>query len=182
MRFLLPIAAILATTQAVAVKPDLIVEARAPSFSFEQWARDIAANPDGQHLSPAEALAAGHVAATADNSLELDPRSLEKRARCHPTSRPAKAPDAVTCIQYLASIGSRACTVTANQFTQIFRRCGSATISATKAGDQGGIAKTDSCANAAITCGKIMDQCFRADNTVAGSQMTVNGAYQININ
>ncbi len=60
MKFSIPLLALLSVAGAVAIEPQ--AKPRAAAFvSFEQWVEDIIANPDGEHLSPDEALAAHEV-------------------------------------------------------------------------------------------------------------------------
>lgn len=52
--------ALLALSQAVGAIPT--PETAAPSFSFVEWVDSIIANPNGDHLTPEEAVAAFHAA------------------------------------------------------------------------------------------------------------------------
>ncbi|CRK24994.1 hypothetical protein BN1708_014097, partial [Verticillium longisporum] len=173
-----PVLALLAVAQAVAIPS----ESEAPAFSFEQWVEDIIANPDGKHLSPEEAVDAHLAYINGTDVSLLESRALEKRVTCWTSSTsppPAWGPDAVTCINYLASIGSRGCTV--YQYGQLFRRCGNARIYGTTGGSQS-LPVTDICNNVARAAGRVMDSCYRSDNTVRGSEMVSNKAYQVNLN
>lgn len=66
----LPALAFLATISMVAAAP-----AETKAFTFSQWIEDIIANPDGDHLSPEQAVAAKLAAIESDGS-------LGKRAWC----------------------------------------------------------------------------------------------------
>ncbi|KAG7126352.1 hypothetical protein HYQ45_012938 [Verticillium longisporum] len=180
MKFPTPILALLAVAKAAAIPSES--EAPTSIFSFEQWVEDIIANPDGKHLSPEEAVDAHLSYINGTDVSVLEARALEKRVTCWTRDTqppPAWGPDAVTCINYLASIGSRACTV--HQYGQLFRRCGNARIYGTTGGSQR-LPVTDVCNNVARAAGRVMDSCYRSDNTVRGGEMVSNLAYYVNLN
>ena len=110
----------------------------ASGFSFEAWVNDIIADPEGDHLSPEEAIAAALEDGTVSSPSSPASSSLEKRqgpgdvvcnrngftpARVSKEISMAmmkeketdsnceyeKAPDAVSCIDALARRGSQAC-------------------------------------------------------------------------
>lgn len=73
-------------------------------FTFAQWIEDIIANPQGDHLSPEEAVAAKNAAvasASATNPL------LQERAYCDQKWGRANANDAASCLSYLAKLGAQ---------------------------------------------------------------------------
>ncbi|KAM7213458.1 hypothetical protein V8F06_011133 [Rhypophila decipiens] len=87
------------------------VAERAPArFSFANWVEEIIANPDGA-LSPEEAVVAFY--ATANNTLSPEHErrdGLQKRARCYEQpNTDAYLPDAVACINQIASRGGANC-------------------------------------------------------------------------
>lgn len=126
-------------------------------FSFEQWAASIGAGD--AHLSVDEAIKAASASAPSSK------RSLEKRLRCnHLSIPPASVPDAVTCINQLASNG-QACRVEGP--TVAFCTFGNAQIVGVR-GSQG--PTESSCNDIARAAGAVLDSCWRADNTVQGDE------------
>ncbi|KAH7374868.1 hypothetical protein B0T11DRAFT_344715 [Plectosphaerella cucumerina] len=128
-------------------------------FSFEQWADAIAKGEP--HLSVEEAVQAADAANSGPNgNVE---RSLEKRLRCnHLDLGSAWAPDAVACINQLASNG-QTCRV---DVTVAFCTIGNAQIVGVRGGP--GPYTESSCQDVARAAGYVMDNCWRADNTVQG--------------
>ncbi|CRK29029.1 hypothetical protein BN1723_006875 [Verticillium longisporum] len=175
MKFPVPILSLLAVAQAVAIPSG----SEASAFSFEQWVEDIIASPDGKHLSPEEAIDAhlAYINGTDVNLLES--RALEKRVTCWTSSTsppPAWTPSHVS-ITWPASEAGAALFY---QYGQLFRRCGNARIYGTTGGSQS-LPVTDIC-NVARAAGRVIDSCYRSDNTVRGSEMVSNKAYQLNLN
>lgn len=74
VHFSLPTLALIALATSVAAIPTASTTAAAP-FTFAQWVEDIIANPDGDHLTPEQAVAAKNAAVASTNS-------LDKRAWC----------------------------------------------------------------------------------------------------
>ncbi|QDS77944.1 hypothetical protein FKW77_001363 [Venturia effusa] len=129
------------------------------NFTFSRWIDSVISNPDGDVLTPDEALAAWNNTQTTTTSHGR----LEKRYGCN-TIPGTEAPisDAVWCINNLASRGSQKCTAAA---VVHFCTHGRARIM----GVAGGIGSTtSSCNNIARAAGTVMDHCTRADNTVQG--------------
>ncbi|KAM0420398.1 hypothetical protein ACHAPT_011818 [Fusarium lateritium] len=149
-RLTLSALAILASTSLVAAMP------AAQPFSVESWANDIIANPNGDHLSPEEAAKA--YARPAEGS-------LDKRATCHDNFyTPAQVPDAVACINQLAGKGGQACVI--ENYRSRFCEIGGAAIDGVLPASEG---RTEvPCSEIAQAAGRIMDTCYRADNTVKG--------------
>ncbi|KAF6827640.1 hypothetical protein CMUS01_08915 [Colletotrichum musicola] len=134
-------------------------------FSFGKWVDGIIANPDGNNLTPEEAVKAwkasiNETAAAADGE-----NALQKRYACN--TRPnneASVPDAVWCINDIARRGSAPCSVPG-----IVDFCihGNARVW----GARGGAFPTSSaCNDVARGAGFVMDHCTRADNTVQGNE------------
>ncbi|KAI9899781.1 hypothetical protein N3K66_006242 [Trichothecium roseum] len=145
----------------------------ASGFSFEAWVNDIIANPEGDHLSPEEAVAAaledGTVSSSASSSHEkrLGPNDVVCNRNGFTS---AKAPDAVSCINELARRGSQACRAkSATKFCSI----GTAEIVGV-AGEGPKYDTSAPCQQVASAAGRILDICWRADNTVQGMNY-VNG-------
>ncbi|CEL07645.1 hypothetical protein ASPCAL10802 [Aspergillus calidoustus] len=83
-------------------------------FSFETWVNGIIADPEGDHLSPAEAVAAAQDAAVLGNCLALEKRSGDLTAResisCNDSGKPkASLQDASDAISQLARRGNANC-------------------------------------------------------------------------
>ncbi|KAM5345694.1 hypothetical protein ACJ41O_011555 [Fusarium nematophilum] len=141
-------------------------------FSFESWVESIIANPDGDHLSPEEAVKAAEASRTGGEG------SLDERAWCWGDDNVTKAayvPDAVKCINRLAAKGKKRCRVDG---TGLLCKIGRARIRA----QTGGTTKTkqsDTCNNIARSAGKVMDKCTRADNTVHGSEYAWGNKYMV---
>ncbi|KAK1656847.1 hypothetical protein BDP55DRAFT_721873 [Colletotrichum godetiae] len=128
-------------------------------WSWEQWVETIIANPDSA-LSVDEALeaAAKSVAADLDGSLE---KRQEQFLVCNDGKPSAWAPDAVTCINYLADLNANCGTVT------VTAMCTAGNAQIVGSGSGAGEVSTH-CNNVARTAGRIMDRCWRSDNTVQG--------------
>lgn len=135
----------------------------ATPFSFEEWA--IAISKGEPHLSVEEAIKAAQVNGVSP-SASTDKRDLEKRLRCnHLEIGPAYVPDAVWCIDYLAASGL-ACRVYSNSK---FCTHGRAQIVGVRGG--AGPYTESSCNDVARAAGHVMDNCWRADNTVQGDHV-----------
>ncbi|EXF83041.1 hypothetical protein CFIO01_06213 [Colletotrichum fioriniae PJ7] len=154
-------------------------------WSWEYWVETIIADPESA-LSVDEALEAAAKSAAAheswslisSNHLGLDVRagcthanmipadgSLEERQEqflvCNDGKPSAWAPDAVTCINYLAGLNANCGTRTATAM------CTAGNAQIVGSGSGAGEVSTN-CNNVARTAGRIMDRCWRSDNTVQG--------------
>jgi hypothetical protein len=70
----LPLLAVLALAVSVTAAP----ATSATSFTFAQWIEDIIANPDGDHLTPEQAVEAKNAAVAVSNPLSVRaPRCME---------------------------------------------------------------------------------------------------------
>ncbi|KAH7368680.1 hypothetical protein B0T11DRAFT_326833 [Plectosphaerella cucumerina] len=156
---LLPLlAAPLAAALPAAEAANTMAQRDAP-FSFEEWA--IAIGKGEPALSVEEALKAAEANGVGSPA---DKRSLEKRLRCnHLSIGPAYVPDAVSCINYLASSG-RMCRV---ERQSTFCTIGRAQIVGVRGGNSGTFTESW-CNDVARAAGHVMDNCWRADNTVQG--------------
>lgn len=67
VHFSLPLIALLTLATSVTAAP----ATSATTFTFAQWIEDIIANPDGDHLTPEEAVAARIAAVSAANPLNV---------------------------------------------------------------------------------------------------------------
>ncbi|KAJ3540625.1 hypothetical protein NM208_g2695 [Fusarium decemcellulare] len=139
-RLTLSALAILVSTSLVTTLP------AAQPFSVESWVNDIIVNTNGNHLSPEEA---------AKQYSQPTEGSLDKRATCHDTAYAAAN---------LAGKGETACVIAGAPLR--FCEIGGAAIDGfVPAGAEGTQAP---CSEVARAAGRIMDTCFRADNTVKG--------------
>ncbi|KAK4185781.1 hypothetical protein QBC35DRAFT_533907 [Podospora australis] len=156
----------------LAVRSDAEVEVQ--PFSFVQWVEGIIANPDGDNLTPEEAVEAWEAANNAtENKVKRDTTEwtrdtglvpLHKRVSCNNIlNSQAWAPDAVLCINYLARLGTTPCVV--NGFSQFCRQGHAIMVGVTSGG-----VHSSWCQHIARAGGLIMDACWRADNTVQGSE------------
>ncbi|CEJ92988.1 hypothetical protein VHEMI08609 [[Torrubiella] hemipterigena] len=138
-------------------------------FSFGQWARDIASNPDGPHLSVEEALA--QLNATRANTLS-SPRNDPYMCGNVP-NLPAYGPDAVECINYLAGLGNTLCEV--HGFSLFCKRPHAEIVGVT--GNAGYDFST--CQHVAQFAGGIMDRCYHDDHVQGLAYVTDNMAITI---
>ncbi|KAK1655092.1 hypothetical protein BDP81DRAFT_445759 [Colletotrichum phormii] len=138
-------------------------------WSWESWVETIIADPDSA-LSVDEALEAAAKSVVADGGQRANKDfvldgSLEKRQEqflvCNDSKPSAWAPDAVTCINYLAGLNANCGTVTATAM------CTAGNAQIVGSGSGAGEVSTH-CNNVARTAGHIMDRCWRSDNTVQG--------------
>ncbi|TDZ58275.1 hypothetical protein CTRI78_v005615 [Colletotrichum trifolii] len=145
------------------------------TFSFAQWVEDIIANPDTA-LTPEEAIAAAQTA-----SIVSSAGGLHKRAWCPDALRSAPAGDATACLNDLARKGGQGtmCTINLNQSGVEMCRIGGAHVYSTKGENP---RQSVNCNDIARTGGRIFDSCYRADNTVKGSEYCItNNQIQVNI-
>ncbi|KAL0943484.1 uncharacterized protein CTRU02_201371 [Colletotrichum truncatum] len=133
-------------------------------FSFAQWIEGIIANPDGDNLTPDEAVEAWR-ASIDQTSPVPDSGLLQKRYWCNTIpNTEAYVPDAVWCINDVARRGGAECRV---DTVTVFCVHGRAQIT----GVRGGLNPTSSsCNDVARGAGYVMDHCTRADNMVQGAE------------
>ncbi|KAK4226757.1 hypothetical protein QBC38DRAFT_365764 [Podospora fimiseda] len=147
-------------------------------FSISQWVEEIIANPNGTHLSAEQAWET-YKTTVVDNPQPAG--TLQKRVRCNIQRESAPAPDAVKCIEYLAGLGTTRCEVT---LLVRFAVWGNAEIVGVSNEIRNGKPVTHSshCNDIARAAGKIMDNCWRADNTVQGDESAWgNGNIRVHI-
>ncbi|TDZ30026.1 hypothetical protein C8035_v003496 [Colletotrichum spinosum] len=135
-------------------------------FSFAKWVDGIISNPDGDNLSPEQAVEAWQASISETSSAVSERDVLQKRYFCNtiPGSE-AYIPDAVSCINELARRGGQACsTGGATAFCVI----GRAQITGVKGGTASSV--SSSCNDVARGAGYVMDHCSRADNMVQGAE------------
>ncbi|KAM7190806.1 hypothetical protein V8F20_009602 [Naviculisporaceae sp. PSN 640] len=147
------------------------VEINGKPFSFVNWVDSILENPKGDHLSPEEAVAAFYassgqpVPSAADKPetpgitrRELSPL-LYKRARCYEQpNTEAWLPDAVACINAVASKGGQQCP------DYLLCQIGRAAITADGS-------RTSNCNDCARGAGYVLDACTRPNSAwVQGSE------------
>ncbi|KAJ0297668.1 uncharacterized protein N0V96_009964 [Colletotrichum fioriniae] len=128
-------------------------------WSWEHWVETIIADPESA-LSVDEALEAAAKFAAAHENGSLEERQ-EQFLVCNDGKPSAWAPDAVTCINYLAGLNANCGTRTATAM------CTAGNAQIVGSGSGAGEVSTN-CNNVARTAGRIMDRCWRSDNTVQG--------------
>ncbi|KAI9899778.1 hypothetical protein N3K66_006239 [Trichothecium roseum] len=142
------------------------------SFSFEEWANGISADPEGNHLSPDEAVASAIEFGTESSSHEKRAGNIvcntagvkvAKADSCLAPFRDKKAPSAAACIDKIARRGGQTCH--SKTITTFCSNSGAEIVGATT-GPKFDVKTT--CQKVAATAGKVMDICFRSDNTVQG--------------
>ncbi|KAF6810758.1 hypothetical protein CMUS01_13404 [Colletotrichum musicola] len=149
-----------ASPTAPTVQRDLTPE----NFSWERWAESLIADP-------ATALSVDEAVAVANQTLSLreggqGEKRQEDTVRCNDGKPVASAPDAAWCIDYLAAKNTDCVTT----FATAMCTRGNAQI----VGNSNGNRAATNCNNVARTAGKIMDRCWRADNTVEGAMVAYN--------
>ncbi|KAK4124710.1 hypothetical protein N657DRAFT_643461 [Parathielavia appendiculata] len=138
------------------------------TFSFAQWVEDIIANPDTA-LTVDEAVAAARAADVIGSAA-----GLQKRAWCDPSDWPrAPGRDAAACVDYLARKGQSGtnCGIPAGGRAVQMCRIGGAQIQASR-GTQ--IPQSVNCNDVARTVGIVFDNCWRSDDTIAGSEICIS--------
>ncbi|KAL3496758.1 hypothetical protein BJX62DRAFT_231961 [Aspergillus germanicus] len=146
-------------------------------FSFEAWVNGIIADPEGDHLSPAEAVAAAQEAAA------LEKRSGDLTARdsvsCNDKGKPkASLQDASDAISQLARRGSANCHIPYAGGASLVKY-GLAEIYGVTINKHGSILP---CTTFAQSAGRILDICVKSatQTTVQGSNHP-NGNIQIHL-
>ncbi|ORY13955.1 hypothetical protein BCR34DRAFT_613085 [Clohesyomyces aquaticus] len=167
VKLFLPTFAALALTVSVAAVPTASNAAAAAPFTFSQWIEDIIANPDGQHLSPEEAVAAKNAAVGAESPANP---LLKRKPNCDGFGH-ANAKNAASCLDYLAKKGAKGTKCEVKQPTQSFCKIGNAEIIGSVSNHY---PQSVNCNDVARTGGKIFDSCWRADDTVGGAEWCIN--------
>ncbi|KAL2193835.1 hypothetical protein P885DRAFT_63610 [Corynascus similis CBS 632.67] len=137
------------------------------------WVEDLIANPDTA-LTVDEAIAAAHAADVIGSAGGLQARA----PYCDQPWESANARDAAACVDALAAKGKNGQNCVVDRSSVEFCRIGNAQIVGSKVGDT----KSANCNDIARTAGLIFDSCWRADDTVKGSEYCVsNRGIQVNI-
>ncbi|KAK4245732.1 hypothetical protein C7999DRAFT_16096 [Corynascus novoguineensis] len=155
-------ALVMSTATLVAAAPSAAQTSKT-TFSFAEWVEDLIAHPDTA-LSADEAIAAAHAADVVGSAGGLRARAPS----CDVSFPSANARDAAACVDDLAAKGRNGvqCVVeTVSYFCQI----GGAEI----VGVSGGGRQSANCNDIARTAGLIFDSCWRADDTVKGSELCI---------
>ncbi|KAK1704840.1 hypothetical protein BDP67DRAFT_548905 [Colletotrichum lupini] len=161
--------AVLAAAPFIGAVPTATQSDAAEVFSFAKWVDGIIANPEGDNLTPSQAVEAWResVNATESDGTTSTNSLLQKRVTCNTVAgTEASVPDAVSCINDLARKGSQACVVSS---VSVFCLLGNAQITGVKGGTNAA-STTSACNDVARAGGLIMDSCTRADNTVQGQE------------
>ncbi|KAK4183457.1 hypothetical protein QBC35DRAFT_443365 [Podospora australis] len=150
-------------------------------FSIEKWITDKIENPTGQHLSASEAFVAWNQSMSALHSTEFG-TTVKRQSNpvCNHQIQygysAAWAPDAVTCIDYLAGLGGTACRIGPERTTSSFVARGFAEIVGVNGQSNVAVQQT-TCQNIAQTAGRIMDVCWQPSNTVQGTMLATNNRW-----
>ncbi|KAK2042627.1 hypothetical protein LZ31DRAFT_555919 [Colletotrichum somersetense] len=167
VNFALPALAALALAQLTGATPVTTQSGTTEVFSFSKWVDGIIANPDGDNLTPKEAVEAWHASLNETSAATTGGTLLQKRYSCNTIpNTEAYVPDAVACINDLARKGGQECRVDA---VSVFCVIGQAQITGVKGGTDAQYTSS-SCNDVARGAGYVMDHCTRADNTVQGSE------------
>ncbi|TQN67732.1 hypothetical protein CSHISOI_07716 [Colletotrichum shisoi] len=167
VNFALPAVAAVVLAQLTGASPVVATRSDAVEvFSFGKWIDGIIANPEGDNLTPDEAVEAWHASLENTSVAPTGENLLVKRYYCNTIpNTEAYVPDAVACINDLARRGGEACRVDGSRG---FCVLGRAQITGVVGG--GVSSSTSSCNDVARGAGFVMDHCTRADNTVQGAE------------
>ncbi|KAK1980103.1 hypothetical protein LZ30DRAFT_782986 [Colletotrichum cereale] len=166
VNFALPALAALALAQLTGAAPTATQSNAVEVFSFSKWVDAIIANPDGDNLTPEEAVEAWHASLNETSAAPTGENLLQKRFYCNTIpDTEAYVPDAVACINDLARKGGQECRVNA---VSVFCVIGRAQITGVAGGNPA--VTSSSCNDVARGAGYVMDHCTRADNTVQGAE------------
>ncbi|KAK2024962.1 hypothetical protein LX32DRAFT_568971 [Colletotrichum zoysiae] len=164
VNFALPAVAALALAQVTGATPVAAQSSAVEVFSFSKWIDGIIANPEGDNLTPEEAVEAWQESLNETSVAAAGENPIQKRWSCNTQpGTEAYVPDAVACINELARRGSQQCSVDGNT---VFCLIGRAQIMGTR----GTVRTSSPCNDVARGAGFVMDHCTRADNTVQGSE------------
>ncbi|TDZ29455.1 hypothetical protein C8034_v000383 [Colletotrichum sidae] len=153
-------------------------EAEVVPFSFEKWAEDIIANPNGKHLSPEEAFAVGfNQTSTGEDGLEK--RQADVRCTFDRNGDAASAADAVWCIDFIAARSNVACRAVVSGTS--FCRRGQAQITGVAHGGNPPKDTSSPCGNVARSAGQIMDACTRSGLVYGENSAWGNGNMAVHI-
>ncbi|EFQ27390.1 hypothetical protein CGRA01v4_04466 [Colletotrichum graminicola] len=165
VNFALPTLAALAVAQLTGATPVATQSGTTEVFSFSKWVDGIIANPNGDNLTPEEAVEAWHASVNETSAAATGENLIQKRYTCNTIpNTEAYVPDAVACINELARRGGQECRVDA---VTVFCVIGRAQITGVRGGNT---PTASSCNDVARGAGYVMDHCTRADNTVQGSE------------
>ncbi|KAK1965919.1 hypothetical protein LY78DRAFT_79406 [Colletotrichum sublineola] len=166
VNFALPALAALALAQLTGATPVATQSSAVEVFSFSKWVGGIIANPDGDNLTPDEAVEAWHESLNKTSAAPTGENLLQKRFYCNTIpDTEAYIPDAVACINQLARRQGQECRV---DTVTVFCVIGRAQITGVRGGN---VQSTSSdCNDVARGAGFVMDHCSRADNTVQGAE------------
>ncbi|KAL2147540.1 hypothetical protein VTI28DRAFT_8795 [Corynascus sepedonium] len=176
VKLVFPLVALAISTSGVAAAP--AERTSKSTFSFEQWVEDIIVNPDTA-LTVDQAVAAAHAADVVGSTGGLRARAICDQEQIGWKRAPGR--DAVACVDYLARKGQNgeSCRIGANEFSITMCSIGRAQIVGSKSDSA---RQSANCNDVARTAGKVFDSCWRADDTVVGSEICLtNRKMQINV-
>ncbi|KAF6788740.1 hypothetical protein CSOJ01_14953 [Colletotrichum sojae] len=165
VNFALPALAVLALAQLTDAAPTQ-KEETVELFSFGKWVDGIIANPDGDNLTPEEAIEAWKASANETAAAAADgENALQKRYACN--TRPNNEASVSSAIP-LFSFGNL--TETDLNENRSPTPSGASTTSPAGAVPAASPASSTSASTATPGSGFVMDHCTRADNTVQGNE------------
>ncbi|KAK2043093.1 hypothetical protein LZ31DRAFT_555490 [Colletotrichum somersetense] len=150
--------------------------AEAVPFSFEKWADDIIANPNGQHPSPEEAIALAFNQTSTDG---LEKRQADVSCTFNDPAHSASVADAVWCIDFIAQRANVACRAVVSATS--FCRRGQAQITGVATGGNPPRDTSSPCGDVARSAGAIMDACTRNGLVYGENNAWGNGNMRVHI-
>ncbi|OAK96088.1 hypothetical protein IQ06DRAFT_308902 [Phaeosphaeriaceae sp. SRC1lsM3a] len=132
-------------------------------FTFTSWIDGMIANPNGNHLSPDEAVDAAYNG----SSLQLGKRVWCDVEASHPRTN---ARDAAYCLDYLTRLHNQGirCGLASNEYWVVKCQRNNAIIVASKSA---AASQSISCGDFARNGGSIFDSCWRSDDTIVGQEI-----------
>ncbi|KAF4806615.1 hypothetical protein CGCSCA5_v014173 [Colletotrichum siamense] len=176
-------AGLLAITHLIAAAPTVTdagidvgaVDVAVP-FSFEKWAEDIIANPNGNHPSPEEAIALAFNETSTDG---LEKRQADVSCTFDKPGGAASVADAVWCIDFIAARANVACNAVVSGTSFCSR--GQARITGVATGGNPPRDTSSPCGNVARSAGQIMDACTRNGLVYGQNNAWGNGNMRVHI-
>ncbi|UQC90483.1 uncharacterized protein CLUP02_16013 [Colletotrichum lupini] len=145
-------------------------------FSFEKWAEDIIANPNGQHPSPEEAMALAFNQTSSDG---LEKRQQDVSCTFNDNDNAASVADAVWCIDFIAARANVECKAVVS--ATVFCHRGQAQIAGVATGGNPPRDTSSPCGNVARSAGQIMDACTRGSLVFGQNNAWGNGNMRVHI-
>ncbi|KAL2146834.1 hypothetical protein VTI28DRAFT_2315 [Corynascus sepedonium] len=164
VKLALSLAALAMSTATLVAAAPSATQTSKTTFSFAEWVEDLIAHPDTA-LSADEAIAAAHAADVVGSAGGLRARAPS----CDVSFPSANGRDAAACVDNLAAKGRNGVNCVADT-VGYFCQIGGAEI----VGVSGSASRQSAnCNDIARTAGLIFDSCWRADDTVKGSELCI---------